>query len=76
MINCIEIIENETATTVAACAPWLTNDVDIAHNARFPDFTFEVTPQIPQSFWRGLCDCEEGRHYDMEHVLQAPPAVS
>lgn len=33
----------------------------------------DLSADVPDSFWQGLLDCEQGRHFDMGKTLEDPP---
>jgi len=39
-------------------------------------FSLKILPPVPDSFWKGLKECNEGRHVDMEKALEEPPPES
>jgi hypothetical protein len=45
-------------------------------NAKSVAVSVDIKP-IPESFWRGLADCESGRVVDMERAMkEKPPGIN
>jgi hypothetical protein len=75
MPSTIQISINEDfGVTDNEAGRWVESEEMVTNSGPYPFYSVEILPpSVPQSFWKGLRDCLEGRHVDMDQALQEPP---
>ena len=69
-------VDEGVIATENDCGRWIVDNGNPTLSMPYLRSFIAESFQIPQSFWQGLRDCEEGRHVDMERTLQEPPPLT